>query len=232
MDDVSYALGLASYGEIEALNPDMNIESIRPGQLYEIPYISPLESPATWSTLNCKPTLHLQGGTIVETLTPSKKSSASTLSTETSSHFASASLESISSTLTTSTLISTATSVPAKKASPQHCRQKGKYFTDEGLFLKQVDHFCTENKSTSMSAKADSITFLYQGTKKEIYQYSVTWIEDCTHMDEQLLNSDGPTCKEIMTENFRKCDNGGKGGSKRKDCLMFEYRANILQGEK
>lgn len=76
-----------------------------------------------------------------------------------------------------------------------------------------------------MDRDSDSISILYRGRKGEIYQYAVSWVWGYTLNTKQGFNR----CNRIMSENYAKCNNGGKGGARRKGYLWFEYRSNWLR---
>ncbi|KAK7946399.1 uncharacterized protein PG986_010720 [Apiospora aurea] len=88
--------------------------------------------------------------------------------------------------------------------------------------------------------KGDEATFrhLYRPSNSgATYQYNVWWKEGCE------LENDGPTealisdpldtspkddltCVNYMLDNYRKCNNGGVGGTIQVGCLVYEFKAD------
>jgi hypothetical protein len=87
--------------------------------------------------------------------------------------------------------------------------------------------FCSEQNGKKLSKDSDSITSLYSD-HPVVYQYSVSWIPDCSLETEQLI--DDESCEDIMIGNFRNCNNGGKGGESRDGCVLYAYRSNTVIG--
>ncbi|SMR51471.1 unnamed protein product [Zymoseptoria tritici ST99CH_3D1] len=58
--------------------------------------------------------------------------------------------------------------------------------------------------------------------------YEISWVDGCvTTVDRQdvldPLGEGGETCKDIVTENYRRCSNGGVGGRSQAGCLLFSF---------
>lgn len=60
VDEAARLLGLPDYQVIEQMNPGINVEFVSPAQQITVPYLSPVSSPATWTTTGCSHILHLR----------------------------------------------------------------------------------------------------------------------------------------------------------------------------
>jgi hypothetical protein len=107
----------------------------------------------------------------------------------------------------------------------QFCRKDGIYFTREDKQVEYAKDFCHQYRKHKMTEESDSITSLYEGDNDEVYQYSVFWIKGCALHQRQGFTG----CFDLMYDNFKVCNNGGKGGTRRKGCLWFEYRPNWME---
>lgn len=60
VDEAARVLGLPDYQVIEQMNAEINVQFVSPAQQITVPYISPISSPGTWTTIGCSHILHLR----------------------------------------------------------------------------------------------------------------------------------------------------------------------------
>ncbi|KAK2053345.1 hypothetical protein LY76DRAFT_619986 [Colletotrichum caudatum] len=72
--------------------------------------------------------------------------------------------------------------------------------------------------------------FRHQDSTRTFLDFKVHWRVNCRTTPgfqdiEYPLGPYGPSCVEIMVDNYRKCNNGGIGGSTQAGCLVYTLHA-------
>ncbi|CAI0654848.1 unnamed protein product [Colletotrichum noveboracense] len=74
----------------------------------------------------------------------------------------------------------------------------------------------------------------YQGNVNDVlYTYNIFWMDGC-EMDVDEVNAmvplgktgEGVTCTQFMIDNYKKCNNGGIGGTIQAGCVVYEFKAS------
>lgn len=88
---------------------------------------------------------------------------------------------------------------------------------------------------TIKAGKPDTFINVYTTDNNVPYQYNVYWRDGCeletgeTEMyASNPLNENGPghtKCQDILIDNYKRCNNGGVGGSIDAGCLVDEFKA-------
>ncbi|KAG9250649.1 uncharacterized protein F5Z01DRAFT_353506 [Emericellopsis atlantica] len=257
-EDVRVALGLRDYREIKKLNddlPNFNINNIRNDMVYTVPYVEEISPPATWATVSCTPILMFSGAMetvgvstplstplaeattsthtpTTETTHPPKTEITHTPKSEfarTSSHetkvITSASTRSLPPQSQAVETVTVMPSIFSDELSEPRCYSR----ENEGITLEDTqawvsELFCNAFEDEVLNTLSDPIARTYMEEEEQLYHFRVSWLRGCVVEEERGLEG----CKDIMFENYKKCNNGGKGGYTDKGCLRFEYRPGVI----
>jgi len=96
---------------------------------------------------------------------------------------------------------------------------------------------CEGTSKKAIERDDPSTTVVYAASdKKQPVQFKIYWKEGCLLAPpggEQMLpnnplalkDEDKNTCQNLLVDNYKKCNNGGVGGSIQAGCLVFEFKA-------
>lgn len=238
--------------KIERLNPGINLDILKRGDILTVPYVESVPAPATWTTSDCTRMLDLRyiPGTTTPIIPESTTTAAVKKTVTSSKHTKTRMVDPTDSPLTTfetkqSSLHTTPggdpTSVPGPRESSkgpdtnphQHCLEWDRmHRAIDDFQQRSASEFCGSHLNTTMDQNSDSILGLYEGdgsvwTNKALaYQYSISFDEQCEKTDTQTV---GDTCEPRMRDNFKLCDNYGQGAYITEGCLIFGYRVSVVQ---
>ncbi|KAH7109927.1 hypothetical protein B0J13DRAFT_569559 [Dactylonectria estremocensis] len=130
-------------------------------------------------------------------------------------------------TRTKTTTLSTSVSTTKTSSSSPTCYPHGTYNTDEDKLEKYTKEFCSTVEGTSLTTN-QGLQYIY-GIDTELLIFTVSWVPGCEG-GKQSITESGNLCSNTMINNWRKCNNGGQGGYTIRDCVMWIYRPNIIEG--
>lgn len=123
----------------------------------------------------------------------------------------------------------------------RNCYDRSSFDLIAGVNGDSVKYYATlacANTKYKMMKRNDSSTFIHMirgGPDKQPYQFNISWKDQCQLVSgaEEILVGDplsgadrftGDPCINMLYDNWRQCDNGGKGGNIQAGCLMYDFR--------
>ncbi|KAJ0336125.1 hypothetical protein COL922a_008356 [Colletotrichum nupharicola] len=119
------------------------------------------------------------------------------------------------------------------------CGSKGDAFGKHGDVYEMDQRFFTgiacggtADKVIKKGIRGAQVT--YQGNVNDVlYTYNIFWMDGC-EMDVDEVNAmvplgktgEGVTCTQFMIDNYKKCNNGGIGGTIQAGCVVYEFKAS------